>query len=313
MNPSYLLISDFDNTQAPTKKQKLQPSTALPYTFILKQMAEKGDIPLIHCTGRSPVHLIRDMVNAQYSSLPAPHAAKTEMILTNVGTQAFIWDKKQKIYHEIDGPIHSEAKLYFEKNYARLTAAIKQSPNLIIQPDKYLGPYKISAWQGDNNKNHETIYDELRTSLHAQGLSENDMEITISTQGRLTIDLTPKGATKGNALRFAAAHYNMPLKEIFYAGDSMNDLDAMLVEDINVILPSNAQASLIEQVKKQVDHKRVFHTLHPYAMGILSALVQAGKLPEMPIAPSDLSHLSSWHPVTRPPTTISMTQMDRAP
>ncbi len=303
-NFTWLLISDFDNTQAPTAGQRLQPSVALPSTFVLKDMAERGEIPLVHCTGRSPAHLIRDIENAQHDELPGPHAARTEMILASVGTEAFQWDEEQGLYTPMEGLIDHVAADFFERSFDDLKAVIEQTPGLKLQSADHLGPYKISGWKDPEvNMSNEELYGALLDTLEGHGFNEDDLAITASMQSKFAVDLTPAGATKGNAVRFAAKQYGVPLKDVYYAGDSINDLDAMLVEDVNVILPGNAQDILVDAVCDKVDQNRIRRTSGLYAQGIFAALVLEGRLPEMPAIPQEYAHLSGrklQHPVSLP-------------
>ncbi|MCB9988429.1 MAG: HAD hydrolase family protein [Rhodospirillales bacterium] len=306
----WLLILDFDNTQAPTKHQELQASPALPYSFLLKDMAESGALPLIHCTGRSPVHIIRDIENSQSASLPGPHAARTPMILASVGTEALLWDEEQSLYVPMDRLIKQDAAGFFEEHYETLRAVIENTPGLKLQEDAFLGPHKISGWKDPKTTmSNEELYDALLDTLKVYEINPDDLSITASMQTKFAVDLTPKGATKGNAIRFAAWHYDVPLKNVYYGGDSINDLDGMLVEDINIILPGNAQDSLVQAVEQHIEDKsRIYKAQAPYAQGVFEALVHFGRLEQEPTIPHHLAGLAQWRPQNpaKPPHTLRL-------
>jgi HAD superfamily hydrolase (TIGR01484 family) len=294
----WLLIADFDNTQVKTSGQKVQPSSELPYSFLLKNMAEEGKIPLVHCTGRSPKHIFRDILNRGDSSFPAPHAAKARAILASVGTEAFELDDETGQYVELEGLINPDAAEFFTSHYEVLKDALRSVEGLELQSDAHLGKYKISAWkQKGSEKSNDELLAGVKASLEAHDVKESDISITASMQAKFAVDITPAGATKGNAVRFIADRYDVPLSKVVVAGDSINDEAMMLVDDVNIILPGNAQDILVKSILEKVEgQSRIFKAESSYAKGVFEGLEHYGMIDRVPEVPKVLEHLARWKP-----------------
>ena len=298
---NYLLISDFDNTQVPTHSQLVQPDQSLPYSFVFKDMVENGEIPLIHCSGRTLPNILRDIEHAQYSDFPGPHAAKAKAILAAVGTEAYVLNEETGEYEELQGLINPAAAEYFESQYMRLQKLLSEVDGLQLQELKNQSKYKMSAWKNPATKlSNEEIVTGLYAKLDEYGIEPEDLSITVSMQGKLAVDFTPEGATKGNAIQFIARYYNVPLSDVIFAGDSSNDTDGMAVKGINRILPNNAQDVLVKAVERIAENEKrpASYYIAPEnrncAEGLLHGLVHFGKLDAMPDIPAPLRSLARW-------------------
>lgn len=295
---NWLLVLDFDNTQAPTHKQVAQPHETLPYSLMLKRMAESGELPLVHCTGRSFDHIRRDIEHAQ-PGLPEPIAARARAILANVGTEAYEWDEEAQDYVELDGLIDADAAAFFEKRYDTLVTIIDSTPGLRLQSADHLGRYKISGWKDPKSTaSNEELLGALKAHLESHGIDPDEIEITASMQSKFAVDLTPKGANKGNAIRFMARRYNIAPRNVYFGGDSINDAAGMWVDHINRILTGNAQESLVktahEAFKQTASPSAIYQARAPYALGVLEALQHYGRIEKIPAIPGDLLPVLSW-------------------
>lgn len=273
-----LVFLDYDKTQAFTNHQWLQPHDSTVYTLALNELIETGGLPAIHCTGRSFPHLYRDIFYQQFSNLPRPHAAQALALLTNVGTEAYEWDTGHGMYMPIDGFINPAAGEFFEKITDALTIAIMKTPHLILQPADHQGRYKLSAmtedgYQGESNQ----LWADLMQNVRDQGIDEEEIELTASLQGRPMFDFTPYGHNKQNGIRYMAKRYGKTPEKLCFAGDSLNDLSAMLIEDIHIILHSEVQKELIAKLDEHgVPMNRRFHAQNPYAQGLLEIFERQG-------------------------------------
>ncbi len=106
------------------------------------------------------------------------------------------------------------------------------------QPQHFQNPYK-SSWYLDD-ANPEQIQ-ALEAALENAGL---DVHVVYSSGRHL--DILPKAANKGNALRWLLRRLGIPVNNALVAGDSGNDSAMFSLQGINGILVGNVQPELVE-------------------------------------------------------------------
>lgn len=117
------------------------------------------------------------------------------------------------------------------------------------QPDHFQNEYK-SSWYLDDAAD-EDIH-QLETALEEAGLDTH----VVYSSGR-HLDVLPKWANKGNALRWLLRHLTIPVTTAVVAGDSGNDNAMFSLKGIHGIVVGNAQPELV----KYTDALAIFRAL----------------------------------------------------
>jgi len=138
-------------------------------------------------------------------------------------------------------------------------AAMAELPGVELQPDECQGQHKISYFV-DASK--APSYDEMmrhlrRKRLHIHGIYCHNMYL----------DLLPIRASKGNALRYCAMKWNLPIDRFLVAGSSGNDVSMLSGNTLGVVVGNYSKE--IEWLR---EYPRVYFARGLYSWGILEAL-----------------------------------------
>ena len=118
------------------------------------------------------------------------------------------YDKLLNIYEEITG-VKSRFVSATMSDFVRNNALYCQKIVSIVMPDKKL-----------------PLYEYLKEKLGQK------YEVTYSAS--VLVEVSPKGDDKGEALKFLAAHYNVPIEKTVAVGDNLNDLPMILAAGVGV-------------------------------------------------------------------------------
>lgn len=132
------------------------------------------------------------------------------------------------------------------------------------QPEYLQNEYK-SSWYL-----HSASTDTIRgieDKLAAAGL---DVNVIYSSD--LHLDILPKWANKGNALRWLLRHLNITADHAIVAGDSGNDTAMFQIEGINGIVVANAHPELLRDVKPG----RAYFSPKAHDEGVIDGLLHYG-------------------------------------
>ncbi len=138
--------------------------------------------------------------------------------------------------------------------------ALKDLPGLTRQPSIEQSRFKISY-----------LYDpavapsveEITTLLRTRDLTAN----VVHSFGQY-LDIIPTRASKGQALRYVAHRFGIPLEHILVAGGSGADEDMMRGNTLAVVVANRHH----EELSQLADLERVYFAERPYAFGILEAI-----------------------------------------
>ncbi|HEY9720849.1 MAG TPA: HAD-IIB family hydrolase [Oscillatoriaceae cyanobacterium] len=145
----------------------------------------------------------------------------------------------------------------------RVHAVAKLFPGLVPQPDDAQSPFKCSYYYDPADV--ETVR-QLVDALRRQRIRAK----VVTSSGR-DLDVLPAGAGKGNAVRYLAASWGVPLDRVFTVGDSGNDLE-MLTLGCLAAMVGNAQPELATAPAC------VYRASGAYALGVREALEHYGWL-----------------------------------
>ena len=137
---------------------------------------------------------------------------------------------------------------------------LSEIPGLTPQPKHEQTRFKVS-YQYDPDQ--APSIEDIATLLRKQDLTAN----TIHAFGRF-IDVIPSRASKGQALRYVAQRWGIPLEHIMVAGGSGADEDMMRGNTLAVVV-ANRHGEELSQLE---DLERIYFAGRPYAFGILEAI-----------------------------------------
>lgn len=133
---------------------------------------------------------------------------------------------------------------------------IAEDLKLQPHPDEFQRPFKASY-----DVDGYDIYREVLRRLESAGLS-----VSVIYSGGKNLDMIPRAAGKGNAIRFLRQYLGVPGNRVVVAGDSGNDL-TMFVEPFRGIVVGNADPEL-----KALTGPSVYHAAAGFAAGVLEGL-----------------------------------------
>lgn len=105
-----------------------------------------------------------------------------------------------------------------------------------LQPERYQHAHKSSWFLHDASEAHLR---DINEQFRVHGL---DVKLIYSSNRDL--DVLPRGADKGEALRWLCGRLDIPLEQVVVAGDTGNDSSMFLLPGVHGIMPSNARAEL---------------------------------------------------------------------
>lgn len=153
-------------------------------------------------------------------------------------------------------------------------AVMDKHDELTIQEEIAQTPFKASYTVDAEAAAQSRQYVE---SLRSELYRINIMSSIIFSGGQY-LDVLPAGITKGSALRRVSRHLaTSPDPYVVGAGDSLNDCSLLEAADL-AIIPSNADACLVEWAQQTLPTGQAYFAEQPFAAGIHEGLVRHGIL-----------------------------------
>lgn len=197
--------------------------------------------------------------------LPAP-----DYLIGGVGTQ--IYDARAQ--RSLDD---FNAELSDGWDLARVREIAAAFPGMQSQPEQYQHAFK-SSW---------FLERATRPTLArlAEQFTSAGLEVGIVYSSLRDLDILPKNAKKGAALRWLCARLGLPLEEVLVAGDTGNDSSMFLLPGVRGIVVENAQPELFEEVVEIP----VYCSRQVMADGVIDGLRHYGVIARSPLA-RDTAH-----------------------
>jgi len=180
--------------------------------------------------------------------LPAP-----DVLISSLGTQ-----------------IHYGAQLVPDDHWAEhldhlwkpaaVRRALADLPGLTPQPKSEQSRFKVSYLY---DPTAAPSVEEINTLLRSRDLTAN----VIHSFGQY-LDLVPIRASKGQALRYVAHRFGIPLEHVLVAGGSGADEDMMRGNTLAVVVANRHH----EELSQLADLERIYFAERPHALGILEAI-----------------------------------------
>lgn len=137
---------------------------------------------------------------------------------------------------------------------------LSELPGLKLQPKAEQSRYKISYYM---DPTVAPSIEHINSLLHQEALAVN-----VNFAFGQFLDIVPIRASKGQALRYVAEHWAIPLDRIFVAGGSGSDEDMMRGNTLAAVVANRHH----EELSCLTDNERIYFAEKPYAAGILEAL-----------------------------------------
>ncbi len=142
----------------------------------------------------------------------------------------------------------------------RVRKLMSELPGIKPQEKIEQGYFKI-AYHYDPTK--APTVEEIYEILHKHELTCN----VVHAFGQY-LDILPSRASKGQALRYVAQRWEIPLEHILVAGGSGADEDMMRGNTLAVVVANRHH----EELSHMIDHERIYFASQAHALGILEAI-----------------------------------------
>lgn len=235
-----LLVTDIDGTLI---EPKLNNPGLQELKTYLTNRTEKVAFAL--ASGRN-LALVKKVIEEEQLPLP-------DFIICSVGTEIYYTNGKDYILDK--GWATFLAGRWKREDIAN---RLKGIPWLKLQDEEAQNPYKISFYYDKEKYNHEQL-------IKVLGAGWYKVNIIIS-HGEF-IDIMPKRASKGNAIKFLCHKWAIPLSSVIAAGDSGNDVD-MFRSSVKGIIVGNRSTELAQYVTT----KSIYVAKSSASEGILEGL-----------------------------------------
>lgn len=257
----YLLAADLDGTLIPSQEGD-GPTEAT--ASLDRLLGGREDILLAYVTGR---HLGLALEGIREYRLPAPH-----FLSCDVGTSLYL---------------RTNATFQIDPNYRRLMEralggadaedirrTLASSSLLRLQEEAKQSDFKISFYFAGREAETRVVQ-ETRRALRAVGATVDLVTSYEPETGRGLLDVLPAGVAKDFAVRHLHDQTGVDPDHVVYAGDSGNDLAAMLA-GYRVIVVGNAPDDLKDRLREEGARngldRRIYFAREYFSAGVLEGL-----------------------------------------
>lgn len=195
-------------------------------------------------TGRS-LDKVQDVLTRH--DIPAP-----DVIISSVGTYIYYGYNPQSL--DKGWLTHID----YRWDPAALRARLATLPGVLLQEEANQNPFKLSYYLQDPALDAEQV----RTAL---GRLADHVTVLITQSAYL--DLLPKRASKGRAVRYIGNKWSIPLSRIVVCGDAGNDLDMFTGVTRGIVVGNHAP-----EMEALRGLRRTYFAQAPSAAGILEGL-----------------------------------------
>jgi sucrose-phosphate synthase len=178
---------------------------------------------------------------------------RPDVLITSLGTEIYYAPQLTR-----DEYWNVRADYMWRPNAVR--RALSKLPGLEPQPKSEQTRFKVSYIY---DPGQAPSIDNISALLRSQELAANP----IYSFGKF-LDVIPSRASKGQALRYVAQRWGIPLEHILVAGGSGADEDMMRGNTLAVVVENRHG----EELSQLEDLERIYFASRPYALGLLDAI-----------------------------------------
>jgi sucrose-6F-phosphate phosphohydrolase len=260
----FLFAADLDGTLLPNTTKK-PPNGCLERTRALLQFLLSNDCPVCYISGR---HLALAREGRKAFNLPVP-----SYWVCNVGTE--IYDQFGRAHQSWDALL---GEAFEHETMWRAIADLDEG--LQLQEEEKQGPHKFSLYYPEAAP--QVLQEAILQRLQALRQNIHLIHSVEEASGKGLLDVLPDNAGKAPALLFLAAANSKPPRQTFFAGDSGNDLDA-LISGVCGAMVGNAPAHLrsdARDLQARTAGSRLYIARDFYGDGVIEGLKAFHLLPQ---------------------------------
>jgi len=266
-HPGSLLATDMDGTVIPLEEGEVWEKDIADFR---ESVDAKPGLRLAYVTGRD---LAKALSGIEKYRLPKP-----DFLVCDVGTSLFHAHGDGFRLDEGYAQRMREARGDLEPREIREHVAFL--PGLRLQPEDRQTPFKVSYFLSPGG-DHSSI---LAALLDHLGTFNGRVQAVYSVRAQDRtglVDLLPAGVAKDFALRYLHGLTGVGSDRLVYAGDSGNDVAAMLA-GFKAIVVGNADEGLKEKIRGKAEREgiqdRIYYSERRYAAGVLEGCSHFGIL-----------------------------------
>jgi sucrose-6F-phosphate phosphohydrolase len=255
-----MLATDMDGTIIPLE---VNPERKAEIGRFRDEVESKQEFCLAYVTGRD---LPLAEKGIRQHELPLP-----DILVCDVGTS---------VYHRADSGFEEDPEYVRLMEEARggldvrdVQHELAHHPELLIQAEEKQTASKLS-YHLTRDSDHGEVVASVQDSLREMGGHLQAVYSVGAPHGTGLLDLLPKGVAKDFAIQYLHEHTGVHSDALIYAGDSGNDLAAMLT-GFKVVVVGNATPGLKEELTTRSRELEIFHRLY-FSQGFYVAGVMEG-------------------------------------
>ncbi|MDB9372515.1 HAD-IIB family hydrolase [Nodularia sphaerocarpa] len=191
-------------------------------------------------------------LNSSLEMLEEWHFPRPDLLIVSAGSEIYYGP-------QVVPDANWQRHISYHWNAEAVRQAMEELPGVELQPPEAQGKFKLSYFIDETKSlSFKEIMRHLRRRrLHVKGIYSHNMYL----------DLLPIRASKGDAIRYCALKWGLPIKRFLVAGASGND-ESMLSGNTLGVIVGNYSAEL----EKLRGYPQIYFAEGNYAWGILEAL-----------------------------------------
>ncbi len=266
-DPSALLASDMDGTVIPLE---LTPQREAELREFREAVEGVRGLILAYVTGRGLALAEKGLGEF---SLPLP-----DHLVCDVGTS--VYRRGPRGFEVDEGYAELMRETLAGLDFHEVRRHLEPVGHLLLQPEERQTEFKLS-YHLPGDRDHREVMAEVRDHLGGLGGRVQAVYSVGAPSGTGLLDLLPRGAAKDSALRYLHRLTGVDAGTVVYAGDSGNDLAALLAGYRGIVV-ANAGADLLEDLEaRRLDGGfpgEIHFATYPYARGVLEGCRHFGIL-----------------------------------
>jgi len=229
-------------------------------------MARSGDVALAYVTGRDRALAMRGI---DETGLPKP-----DFLVCDVGTSLY---RRTNGSYRLD-PSYQQAMVdaFGGLGGEDVRRAVGTIEGLELQEADKQGEFKVSYYVDGRP---ETVLEHVQERLEPVGASVNLIASYDAVAQRGLLDILPARIAKDYAVQYLRDHTGIAEQHVVFAGDSGNDLAAML-SGVQAVVVANAEESLKTELRNRAATlgilERIYFAEATHARGVLEGCKHFG-------------------------------------